>query len=461
MKSAMKFTANEKIFNLKLIQDGSVFVFDFTCPFRNKKVGFAKKPFDFILSYDNEEFVGSGAFGQDALWLPISDESGIKIIRAKDNADQILKNIEYIKSINCDLFPKIDWFCKASIGNVDCVFVQMENIQESNKNNEDISYLNYKDREYIDKIISTPMTTIQKCVQAFVEHELMPEDTWYKNGGFGTKNLINGKLVDFHMFEHAPGRYKMPANNTSHEICENIYQAALKRYKNWAIQRNERLPKWKGKIYQGMKFDNDYTMPGYTSDGTYFDSYTKLNFLPLDKIKGGKVLDLGSNQGFFSMQCALHGAGEVTGIELTTEDVLLANEIKNNIIKLDNVNFINTDLIEYLNQDTNWYELIIMSSVLHQTHPDLYKCDDFLQLIGSKCRRFFFETPIRHKHYMYSVQQIDEKLKQHYHSVRLAYIYDAYSTGARAVFLCHPLDPGYNKEGEYMKWVKEGRVGKR
>jgi len=457
----MQFIGNDKTFNLKLSQDGNEFVFDFTRPFRDKKVGFAKKAFEFQLSFGGEVHAGHGAFGQDALWLPVSDVIGIKIIRAKDNSEQILKNIEYIKSIDSDLFPEIDWFCAAAINGVDCVFIQMENIEEVNEESADISYLHFMDKQYVNKIMKTPISMLQKCVQTFIQHELLPEDTWYKNGGFGTKNLINGKLVDFHMFEHAPERYNLPANNVSHEVCEKVYQTALQRYKNWATERSENLPKWKGRIYQGMKFDNGYTMPGYTSDGKYFDSYTKANFLPLDKIKDGKVLDLGSNQGFFSMQCALHGAESVTGIELTTEDVLLANDIKNDIIQLENVNFVNTNLVEYLKQDDNWYELIIMSSVLHQTHPNLYECDDFIKLIASKCRRFFFETPIRHKHYMFSIEQINEKLKEHFHSVRLAYIYDAYSTGARAIFLCHPLDPGYNSKGEYLKWVNQGRVGKK
>ena len=305
------------------------------------------------------------------------------------------------------------------------------------------------------------LSGLQKCVEAFIQYKIVPENGWYKSGSFGTNNFFNGKLVDFHMFRHDPDLFTLPANNASHETCEKMYQTALQRYKNWAVERSENLPKWKGKIYQAMKFDNGYVMPGYTSDGKYFDSHIKMNFLPLDKIQDGHVLDLGSNQGLFSMQCALHGAKTVTGIELTTEDVLLANDIKNNLAQLSNVNFINTDLVEYVNQDDDWYELIIMSSVLHQTHPNLYECDDFLQLIASKCKRFFFETPIRHKHYMYSVQQIDEKLKEHFHSVRLAYIYDAYSTGARAIFMCHPLDPTYNSKGEYMKWVNQGRVGKK
>ena len=279
----MQFIGNDKTFNLKLSQDGNEFVFDFTRPFRDKKVGFAKKAFEFQLSFGGEVHAGHGAFGQDALWLPVSDVIGIKIIRAKDNSEQILKNIEYIKSIDSDLFPEIDWFCAAAINGVDCVFIQMENIEEVNEESADISYLHFMDKQYVNKIMKTPISMLQKCVQTFIQHELLPEDTWYKNGGFGTKNLINGKLVDFHMFEHAPERYNLPANNVSHEVCEKVYQTALQRYKNWATERSENLPKWKGRIYQGMKFDNGYTMPGYTSDGKYFDSYTKANFLPLDK----------------------------------------------------------------------------------------------------------------------------------------------------------------------------------
>ena len=102
----MQFIGNEKTFNLKLSQDGNQYIFDFTRPFRDKKVGFAKKAFE--LSFDGEIHTGHGAFGQDALWLPVSDTIGIKIIRAKDNSEQILKNIEYIKSIDSDLFPEID-----------------------------------------------------------------------------------------------------------------------------------------------------------------------------------------------------------------------------------------------------------------------------------------------------------------------------------------------------------------
>ena len=111
---------------------------------------------------NHENCAGLGAFGQDALWLPISDAIGIKIIRAKDNSEQILKNIEYIKSIDSDLFPKIDWFCTAAINDIDCVIVQMENIEEINEESADVSYLHFMDKQYVNKIMKTPLSTLQK-----------------------------------------------------------------------------------------------------------------------------------------------------------------------------------------------------------------------------------------------------------------------------------------------------------
>ena len=44
----MEFKGNNKTFNLKLSQDGKQFVFDFTRPFRDKKIGIAKKPFNLL-----------------------------------------------------------------------------------------------------------------------------------------------------------------------------------------------------------------------------------------------------------------------------------------------------------------------------------------------------------------------------------------------------------------------------
>ena len=460
----MKFVSdNKNCFNtieLKLHQDSKEYKFDFTTPFRNKKQGFAKKPFAFSIKVDEDAFEGSGAFGQDALWLPFGNGYGIKIIRTNNDADDIIENLKYIKSIDSKIFPKISWFCKATIDNVTCVIAHMESIEDIDMNYTKPGFLPDEDFVYYQEKLNVPVQVIKQCVDEFIKHKLAPEDSWYKNSGFGTRNVIDGKIVDFHLFKHSPERYMLPVNDIEQNVCENIYKNALQRYANWKIKNNEDLPKWKGRIYQGMKFDNGYTMPGYSSDGRNFDSYIKSCFLPLDRFSNGKVLDIGSNQGFFSFQCALNGADDVTGVELTEEDVLLANEIKESILQLDNVNFTNGDAIKYLQDTEDWYELIVMSSVLHQTHPNLHECDDFLKLVASKCRYFFFETPVRHKHYDFTLRQITEKLEHHFSNARLVYFYDAYSTGYRAVYLCHPWDPPQNGPGIYEQMRKQGRVAK-
>ena len=467
----MKFTSNDKkYFNsveLKLMQDGKEHTFDFTVPFRNKKEGLAKKPFNFQLQIDDQEYACEGAFGQDALWLPYGDGKGLKIIRtagteADSSAEQIIKNIEYIQSINSDIFPSVDWACEATIDDVSCVFTQMEEVPDTEMDFSKPYWMEQADYDYYREKLNVPVQVIKKSIGQFIEHELAPENSWYKNGGFGTRNVLNSKIVDFHLFEHKPDMYKMPSHGVDHETCQKVFDEALGRYRMWQVKNNEDLPKWKGKIYQGMYFDNGYTMPGYVSDGETFDSYVKGSFLPLDKIKmyKGKVLDIGSNNGFFDFQCALQSPEvQVTGIELTEEDILLANDIKEKILKLDNVNFINGDAIKYLEESEEWYELIIMSSVLHQTHPDLYSCDKFLETLAGKCRYFFFETPVRHKHYDFSLEEITEKLESHFHLVRLVYFYDCYSTGFRAVYICHPWDAKESGPGVYKEMRAKGRIG--
>ena len=42
-----------------------------------------------------------------------------------------------------------------------------------------------------------------------------------------------------------------------------------------------------------------------------------------------------------------------------------------------------------------------------------------------------------------------EKENNHFKDVRLTYLYDAYSTGYRAIFMCSPIDPSYNKKGSW------------
>ena len=463
----MIFTNDNKecpsFIKLSITQNGKEYNFDFKEPFRSGKQGLNKEPFDFVLTIDKDEYVGKGSFGQDALWLPYGNGAGLKIIRTENNwphtldPDQVVKNINYIKEINSEIFPNIEWVTKADISGQVCVLTEMEDVQDIEMEYPRPAYMPEEDFNYYKDILNVPVQVLKKCISEFINHKLLPETSWYKNGGFGARNILDGKIVDFHLFEHKPSMYSFPVNECSTDECQKIYDDALDRYKRWIPI--DGVPKWKGKIYQGMNFDNGFTMPGYSSDDENFDSYVKACFLPLDKVKDKKVLDLGSNQGFFDFQCALAGA-ETTGIEITKEDVTLAKDIKDKILKLEKSEFIHGDAIKYLHETKDWYEVIIMSSVLHQTHPDLYACDDFLQSLASKCRYFFFETPVGHKHYNFSLKQVTEKLQEHFYDVRMLYFYDCYSTGYRAVYICYPWDPPQNGPGVYEQIRKEGRLKK-
>ena len=177
-------------------------------------------------------------------------------------------------------------------------------------------------------------------------------------------------------------------------------------------------------------------MEGYLSDNDMYDSYRKLPFIPYNKCKGKKVLDIGSNQGFFSFQASIHGASDVVGIELTEQDVAAANDIKE-ITGIDNVNFINGDAIEYVMNSEEHYGLVIMNSVLHQIYPNFNGADPFLKKLSSITDYFAFETPLNHSTMNLDPILVQNELQKYFKIVRLLYVYDAYSTGYRANYVCY------------------------
>ena len=177
-------------------------------------------------------------------------------------------------------------------------------------------------------------------------------------------------------------------------------------------------------------------MQGYKSDHYRFDSYKKLPFIPFYKIKNKMVLDIGSNHCFFSFQSSIHGAKEVIGIELDKNNKKIENRLKE-IIDLRNVNFINDDITEFIFKTEKNFELIIMSSVLHQIYKNFKGSDLFLKEISKKCNYFAFETPINHPTNKLSLSKIHKKLEKYFSTVRILNIYKAYSAGYRANFICY------------------------
>lgn len=393
----------------------------------------SNKSFDFEIEYDNKTLTGVGAFGDDAIWLPIGDK-GIKIIRDNPtyhSLQETCDNMEKIGSLGLSILPSLYWCEIGSSEGVEYIVSCYEKVSptDDSRLNDSDSYLPEADRKFAEEFLQGSTAINKQCIEIFYTHKLVPEDEWYKR-----KNLIGGKIIDCHRFRIIPERYNFNSNGKSPDELEEIYKNMVRRY--LSIRDNMGLPKWKGRIYQGFVFDNDAVFHGYTSSNRVYDSYEKLPFMPFNKVSGKKVLDLGSNQGFFSFQAAIAGAKEVTGVEITQPDLDAANDIKN-ILQLDNVNFINTDAVKYLEETEEQYELIIANSVIHQIYKNLDGAENMLTNIASKCNYFVFESPANHTTMTISLEEITNKLKQHFSVVRLLHIYDAYSSGYRANFVCY------------------------
>lgn len=375
----------------------------------------------------NGGFVVSGHAnrGDYCVWLPLSSDEGIKIITPmKDQTLQSLyENIQMIKGFESHIFPHIY--------NVDIfdryVIVRMERMRKAKK----APKLSEKDKKWLvddydaaEKLLVNRLRDTERCMSEIMRLQLCPEDEWNK-----ASNLIGGKIVDFHAFKHMPEMYSIPSVLSQQE-SEDIYKIALSRYK----KRGDN--KWKGKIYQGHRFDNGYVMEGYSSDGIEYDSYRKLLFNYMNKTTGARVLDLGCNEGFFSLQSYLHGAKKVVGVDLTSEDIALANDIKRIVGAGDALKFQKGNALSAIKGNQEW-DVVIMNSVLHQIYANMEGADDFLQEVANKTQYFVYETPVNHPLMNISLEEIHQKLSKFFKIVRLCYLYDAYSTGYRANFVCY------------------------
>lgn len=400
-----------------------------------KKSYSGDRVFTFELSLDGKGFKGKSFHGADAIWFRLGDY-GIKIIAENSKYNTLEEanlEIQKIKEFNSTLFPKIHWSEVCTYDNKNYLIISMEYIDDQRDNTVSVGSLDWsldaEDRVFAEGHLQCGIHQSKVCIEELYKHQLLPEDEWYK-----PINMINGKLVDFHRTTHYPKRYKFPSSGKSPEELNIIYNKIVDRYKS--VVDHLGLPKWKGMIYQGFEFDNGYNMRGYSSDNRTFDSYKKLPFIPYRKVEGKKVLDIGSNQGFFSFQAAAHGASEVVGIELQKEDVQAANDIKE-ITGFTNVNFLNQDAMKYILETEDKYGLVIANSVLHQVYKNLDGAEEVLSKIGKMCDYFAFETPVRHPTTTIGLKEIAKRLNPHFKKIRLLYFYNAYSSGYRANFICY------------------------
>ena len=392
------------------------------------------RDFKFEFSYDGEITIGTGVRGDDALWLPLSENTGIKIISDNpkyQSLESSKETVELIKQKNSIVFP--------SVGNSSIVedeftgskflLVTMENMGFQDRTFQAPTFVPTEHRDFIASSLQVDPKIADKVVKEITSMKLCPEDEWYKS-----INLINGKIVDFHRFRIMNERYFMPSNGkTSVELLET-YRGMVNRYKT--VLDTHGNPKWKGKIYQGFAFDNGCLMEGYLSGNDMYDSYLKLPFVPYNKCIGKKVLDIGSNQGFFSFQAALHGASSVLGIEMTEQDVLAARDIKE-ITKLDNVEFIHGDAIKYIMESDDHYGLVVFNSVLHQIYPNFEGSEEFMTKLAGMTDYLALELPLNHPLMNISPAEVESNLRKYFKIVRLLYVYNAYSSGYRANYICY------------------------
>lgn len=382
------------------------------------------RPYKFSLTYKDKLYQGIAENGDQCSWLPMSQDRGLKIIRntGEHTLEELESNVRHIQSLNSPIFPEIYYVGKSE----HYLVVEMERVHEDKRpllQDQEAKYLPPGDRKFVSKNLSNSLADLNRCMEEFSKHQLLPEDEWYKNS-----NLIAGKIIDFHQFSRFTPRYILPSTVGKAETNE-MYKKALLRYK----ARGDN--KWKGKIYQGMRFDNGYVMEGYSSDNKEFDSYVKLNFTHINKAKDKSVLDLGCNEGFFSAQAAIHGAKKIEGYDLTPEDIALANDVKK-ITGYDQIKFSEGDVVKVLKK-TGKHNLIIMNSVLHQIYKNMEGADEMLRTISQKTNYFAYETPVNHPLMNIPLSAIHARLSEFFKTVRLLYVYDAYSSGYRAIFICY------------------------
>jgi len=254
---------------------------------------------------------------------------------------------------------------------------------------------------------------------------------WYKS-----INIASGKIVDFHGFRYMPERYKFNYRLCDSKTLDMIYKKAprwtTKKSSTDNVNDNDTL-------YQGYVFEDGYEMTGYKSDHKEYDSYRKLQFIPfMGKVDGKKVLDIGSNQGFFTFQSVLHGAKSVTSLEYNSRHCDFTKEMNKKCFGFSNVDIKNVDAVKYLNDLPNAraFDTIICLSVIHQIYENMKGAGKFLNKMAAISDISVIESPIHHKLHNMSAIDTYKILENHFQRVRLLYVYDAYSGGKRAIYQC-------------------------
>ncbi|MCK5529206.1 MAG: hypothetical protein KAI74_05945 [Kiritimatiellae bacterium] len=373
--------------------------------------------------------------GDQAIWIPYGNGKGLKIL-FWDIGDDDLANMQYIRERGNASFAKIFRMAAASYGcsesKGECVLIEMEDMRHWRS-----LWLNrgFVKRPYLlfttllDIVLPNHRQFMMKQAwRELIKWRILPEDDWSKR-----TNFIGGKMVDYHKYKFFPERYSFNASSdisAMHGFCKDMFEE----------KRNMRAVN-----YQGFRFNNGFCLPGYSSDGCEFDTYLKLSFMPMHKVKNKLVLDLGANECFYSFQSVVHGAERVHSIEFDPDKVRTSKLINSNFFGCDNISFTEGDIVEYvMSGDRTHYEVTFLLSVIHQIFPDFKGADAFFDNLSKMTSYLAFETPIRHPLMKCGVWKVQRFLKKYFWMVRPLYVYHAYSSGWRVIFVCY----GYDENGD-------------
>ena len=91
---------------------------------------------------------------------------------------------------------------------------------------------------------------------------------------------------------------------------------------------------------------------------------------------------------------------------------------------------------DHINNIKESYNVVILSSVLHQIYTNMRGAEKFLHNIAQNTKYMVYETPVNHPLMNIPLENINYNLSLFFKHVRLTYIYKAYSSGYRAIFVC-------------------------
>ena len=134
-----------------------------------------------------------------------------------------------------------------------------------------------------------------------------------------------------------------------------------------------------------------------------------LDLLKSERIKNGKLLDVGCSMGHDSFELAKRHGYHVVGIDINEISIETANEIKN-ILNIKNLTFLNMDFLHNNFQDEE-FDIIIMLETLEHVENDFQTIKEINRIL-KRGGIFILSTPYTSKVQEYSHPKVAFRLEE-------------------------------------------------